>query len=248
MTSSNVDFAYFIMDYIFGKEWTSLFDLRLFQARKPSFFTESTPFLQTSRQFETGKPVEDIEADKDYLQGNKEDLMMFFRRETGKADPKVIYFGDNLWADAWPCSIAGWDAVLILEEMDAEGYAVTDGTVPGHEDEREDDPDKAPLAKKRRYEHSSLVTEDELQWMVSDFWGSIFIDDLQVDTSVKAYKDLKMNTAYGYLISHYATICVPSIEYLAGVPVDHNFSKFSKDPGNARGFHPGRPKSLLVPQ
>ena len=30
-------------------------------------------------------------------------------------------------------------------------------------------------------------------------------------------RDLKMNTAYGDLISQYASICVPSIEYLAGM-------------------------------
>ena len=65
---------------------------------------------------------------------------------------QVIYFGDNLWADAWPSSLAGWDSVLILEEMDAEGYAVSDGTVPGHEDEKQEDPDKPPLVKPRRYE------------------------------------------------------------------------------------------------
>ncbi|GFO16568.1 5-nucleotidase domain-containing protein 1 [Plakobranchus ocellatus] len=254
MTSSNVDFAYFIMNHIFGKDWTTLFDLRLFQARKPSFFTDSRSFVQTNSNCEVGEPVKKLQADRDYLMGNKEDLMEFFRQETGKADPKVIYFGDNLWADAWPCSsIAGWDAVLVLEEMDAEGYAVSDGTVPGHEDEGEEDPDEPPKMKYRRYEHSSLVTEEELQWMVSDFWGSIFIDDLHIDRSgetkeEKLSKGLKMNTAYGDLISQYATICVPSIEYLAGVPVDHKFSKFAQDAGNARGFHPGRPKSLLVQQ
>ena len=41
------------------------------------------------RQFETGRPVKSLEADKDYLLGNKEDLMKFFRHETGKDDPKV---------------------------------------------------------------------------------------------------------------------------------------------------------------
>ena len=47
---------------------------------------------------------------------------------------QVVYFGDNLWADAWPSKrLGGWDSVLVLEEMDAEGYAVTDGTVPGRE-------------------------------------------------------------------------------------------------------------------
>lgn len=64
---------------------------------------------------------------------------------------QIIYFGDNLWADAWPSkTVCGWDSVLILEEMDAEGYAVSDGTVPGHGVVRGD---RRKLSKrKRKYE------------------------------------------------------------------------------------------------
>ncbi|GFS25615.1 5'-nucleotidase domain-containing protein 1, partial [Elysia marginata] len=209
MTSSNVDFAYFIMDFIFGKDWPSLFDLRLFQAKKPSFFTESRAFLRTSKEFEIGEPVEELQPNGDYSQGNKEVLMKFFRKETGKADPK---HSSLVTAEELRWMVSDFWGSIFIDDLQGDRSA------------------------------------EELRWMVSDFWGSIFIDDLQGDRSETADKNLKMNTAYGDLISQYATICVPSIEYLAGVPVDHNFAKFSKDAGNARGFHPGRPVSLLVSQ
>ena len=47
---------------------------------------------------------------------------------------QVLYFGDNICSDCYPSKhFANWGAVLLLEEMDAEGYVCSDGTVPGHE-------------------------------------------------------------------------------------------------------------------
>ncbi|XP_005109940.1 5'-nucleotidase domain-containing protein 1 [Aplysia californica] len=249
LTSSYVDFAHLVMEHVFGSEWKSLFDFTLYAGRKPRFFTESKPFSVVEDGLKLGGEVKSLTSGGAYCYGNHVDLMDFLRETTGKTDPKVIYFGDNLWADAWPSKTLGkWDTVLILEEMDAEGYAVSDGTVPGHEDEVED-PDAPPKKRKRKYEHSTLVTDEEIELMVSEFWGSIFIDDSQAagsDSQDQSFTDSKtVNTAFGNLIGQFADICVPSIEYLAGVPVDHVFTTFSKEPGNSRGFHPGRPRSLL---
>ena len=51
--------------------------------------------------------------------------------------------------------------------------------------------------------------------MVSDFWGSVFIDDL-TDVVPDGPGGRRANTAFGSLIAKYSDICVPSIEYLAG--------------------------------
>ncbi|XP_055888000.1 5'-nucleotidase domain-containing protein 1-like isoform X1 [Biomphalaria glabrata] len=235
LTSSFPDFASFVMEYSFGADWKSYFDLIIYGGRKPRFFTENSPFLQVVNT-EIGEDSEQLAENGEYCHGNYTDLMKFLREITHKDDPKVIYFGDNLWADAWPSKFYGqWDTVLVLEEMDAEGYAVSDGTVPGHDD-------SPSSSGKLVFEHSSLVTMEEMELMVSTFWGSIFIDDI---SDSRAPQEKLMNTTYGDLISQYADVCVPSIEYLAGVPVDNTFSTFNNQAGNIKGFHPGCPKSLL---
>jgi hypothetical protein len=38
---------------------------------------------------------------------------------------QVLYFGDSLCSDSFPANnYAGWDVVLVLEEMEAEGYFI----------------------------------------------------------------------------------------------------------------------------
>ncbi|XP_033110265.1 5'-nucleotidase domain-containing protein 1-like isoform X3 [Anneissia japonica] len=48
MTSSNVDYGVSLLEYTLGKDWQSYFDVSLFYARKPGFFTEEDP---TKRPF-----------------------------------------------------------------------------------------------------------------------------------------------------------------------------------------------------
>ncbi|BFZ10027.1 hypothetical protein BsWGS_13065 [Bradybaena similaris] len=249
LTSSYPDFAAHVMNFILGSDWRSYFDLILTGGRKPRFFTESKPFIEVKNQ-KLGQEVKRLRTGGEYCHGNYSDLMVFLREVTKKQDPTVIYFGDNLWADAWPSkTLGGWKSVLVLEEMDAEGYVVSDGTVPGHEIVIDDA--SKPLSKQKiKYEHSSLVTAEEMELMVSDFWGSIFLDENSTASEILppsrfSLEARQMNTAFGDLISQYSDICVPSIEYLSGVPVDHNFTAFSEDFGNSNGFHPGCPRSLL---
>ncbi|CAL1537985.1 unnamed protein product [Lymnaea stagnalis] len=239
LTSSFPDFATLVMEYAFGPAWKSYFDLIVYGGRKPKFFTESKPFLEVA-DTHIGLEVEELKEAGEYCHGNSTQLMEFFTRLTGKITPKVIYFGDNLWADAWPSkSLGGWNSVLVLEEMDAEGYVISDGTVKEQENTGGN---SSLLDGKIRFEHSSLVTEEEIELMVSQFWGSIFIDEMRDNRTAE---EKVMNTAFGDLISQYTDICVPSIEYLAGVPVTNAFTTFGTDRGSNKGFHPGCPKSLL---
>jgi hypothetical protein len=65
---------------------------------------------------------------------------------------QVLYFGDNITSDAYPSKhFAAWDTVLVLEEMDAEGYLCSDGSVPGHEDDVENPDGDAAPKKKRKF-------------------------------------------------------------------------------------------------
>ena len=63
---------------------------------------------------------------------------------------QLLYFGDNICSDCYPSKhFAQWGTVLVLEEMDAEGYVCSDGTVPGHELDVENDATD-PNPKRRR--------------------------------------------------------------------------------------------------
>ena len=62
----------------------------------------------------------------------------------------MLYFGDNICSDAYPSKhFANWGTVLVLEEMDAEGYLCSDGTVPGHELDAKDGA-SGPNTKRRK--------------------------------------------------------------------------------------------------
>ncbi|ESO84261.1 hypothetical protein LOTGIDRAFT_108569 [Lottia gigantea] len=221
VTSSYVDFASFTSEYILGKDWREYFDICVFYARKPSFFSDKNPFLRIEGDSEK-EPVTELKVGGFYSQGNFGELDKFISDYTGKKDPKVVYFGDNICADCYPSkTYADWSAVLILEEMDAEGYLCSDGTVPGHKHDGESN------NKKAKFEVN-----------ITNEWGPFLCYGDQKGTKV-------MNTFWGSVISKYSCITVPSLEYLSGVPLDHKFKKFSEEDGNIEGFHPGIPSSLL---
>ena len=42
---------------------------------------------------------------------------------------QIVYFGDSLCSDAFPTTtMTSWDLVLVIEEMEAEGYHPHDNT------------------------------------------------------------------------------------------------------------------------
>ena len=66
---------------------------------------------------------------------------------------QVLYFGDNICSDCYPSKrLANWGAVLLLEEMDAEGYICSDGTVPGHEGDAADVVSRPNLKRRKMLE------------------------------------------------------------------------------------------------
>jgi hypothetical protein len=60
-------------------------------------------------------------------------------------------------------------------------------------------------------QHSSLVSKEEIDYMITDFWGPFL-----VERSADSTDPFEMNTFWGDVIGKYSDIAVPSLEYLAG--------------------------------
>lgn len=125
VSGSHVDYADFSATQSLGADWRELFDVAVFYARKPGFFTENRPFLATDERL-TGErealPDDALRFGRVYSQGNWAQLLGLFRRETGKPDPKCLYVGDNVLQDVVaPSRFSGLDTVAVVEEMKVDG-------------------------------------------------------------------------------------------------------------------------------
>ncbi|KAJ8314879.1 hypothetical protein KUTeg_007029 [Tegillarca granosa] len=237
MTSSAVDFASMTAEAALGPDWKSYFDLCLFNARKPGFFTDNNPFVSLDGVKENEK-VSDLQPNNCYSKGNLSDLMKYISKQTGKDKPKVVYFGDSLCSDSFPANkFASWDVVLVLEEMEAEGYHPTVKDLECDDDKEDGEP-----AQKRKKRNVNLdIDSEEEHYLLSDMWGSFFYHE---EEDIK--HDKHMNTFWGRIISHYNAIAVPTIEYIAGMPISHQYQRFGSEVGNTDGFSPAKPKPLLT--
>lgn len=98
ITNSPYNFVSKGMNYICGSGWEKLFDTIILQARKPKFFAGSSrPFREffPERGGMHWQQVNSLEKGKFYIQGNLD----LFRNMTGWKGPRVLYFGDHVYAD-----------------------------------------------------------------------------------------------------------------------------------------------------
>ncbi|KAK3089458.1 hypothetical protein FSP39_003775 [Pinctada imbricata] len=235
MTSSAADFASLVLNTILGSDWKQYFDIYLTNARKPNFFINNNSFYTIGEDLSEKDAVTEIHLHTMYGQGNQHVLEEFIKKQTGVEKPKIVYFGDSLCSDSFPAShYAGWDVVLVLEEMEAEGYhpTVKDLTTEENSDE--------PRRKLPRKNVNLYIDPEEEEYILSKAWGSFFYHE---EEDVK--HDKHMNTFWGRIVSQYNAIAVPLIEYIAGMPIDHKYSRFTTDVGNTDGFSPAKPKPLL---
>lgn len=119
VSGSHVDYANFTATQSLGANWKELFDISIFYARKPGFFTSDRPFYNTDSQMlnECGN-VDNINFGNVYSQGNWNQLHNLFKKETGKSNPKCLYVGDNILQDVVaPSRFSGLDTIAIVEEM-----------------------------------------------------------------------------------------------------------------------------------
>jgi HAD superfamily 5'-nucleotidase-like hydrolase len=236
LTSSFNDYAIASMKHILGNDWQTYFDLVMTFARKPSFFKQSRPFLKVENGSEKD-PVNELNGDSIYSQGNYDELMKNLVRITGKSDPKVLFFGDSLRSDVFPAKrYANWETVLILEEMLAEQHCF------------EPEADVEPSGKKKKVEEPSDL---EKVYLSSTYWGSFFTDTIpervaKSDKTSNINNESKnyMNTLWGYIVRKYADVAIPQLEYVSDLCLTHCFEVFNHEEAFQWGFYPGLPKAL----
>jgi HAD superfamily 5'-nucleotidase-like hydrolase len=119
VSGSHVDYANFSAVQSLGTNWKELFDIAVFYARKPGFFSSDRPFYSTdSLMSKECDIVEDIHLGNIYSQGNWNQLYNLFKKETGKSNPKCLYVGDNVLQDiVAPSKFCGIDTIAVIEEM-----------------------------------------------------------------------------------------------------------------------------------
>ena len=108
MTSSNADFAKYILSKIFVDEKTGqpedywkYFDLCLADARKPYFFTMDSEFYNLKQDY-ADTPTSRLATDRWFSQGNHKTLVEFFKSHLKWPQHKeleVCYFGDSSKSD-----------------------------------------------------------------------------------------------------------------------------------------------------
>lgn len=148
ISGSSVDYASHIAQFVLGPDWRDYFDMVVYTAKKPGFFTMKRPFLELDG-IDDGPPVpgDEIRIDGTYANGNWDDLFKLVKRESGMENPHCLYVGDHPCQDNLTPTLRGIDTVAIVEEMAAEGM-IGDG-----------------------------LTHDAGSELMSSFWGSYFATD-----------------------------------------------------------------------
>nr|XP_054753482.1 5'-nucleotidase domain-containing protein 1-like [Lytechinus pictus] len=248
LTSSHVDYAESLLENILGKDWQDYFHVAMMYARKPGYFTKE----QTERPFysivnnKEGDEVNEIQTGCKYLQGSVHTFHSYLKKMSGKENPKVAYFGDSVRSDVLPPQSVGWHPFLILEEMEAEGLS---------EDSK--DQTDGPPTKRGKIAGPSTT---EKEFITSSIWGSFFTDQTVLnlpDGSVQTGGDEhdgmngqvdrqfeSLNTLWGYFIQTYADVAIPQLDYIADLPLDHQFGTFADTAHHSAGFFPQPPETL----
>lgn len=119
LSGSHVDYANFSATKCLGADWKKLFDIAIFYSRKPGFFTSNRPYYSTDYHLlNECNVVENIGFNNVYCQGNWKQLHDLFKKETGKANPKCLYIGDNVLQDVVaPARFSGLDTIAVVKEM-----------------------------------------------------------------------------------------------------------------------------------
>ncbi|XP_062889717.1 5'-nucleotidase domain-containing protein 1 [Mobula hypostoma] len=233
ITSSHSDYCRLLCEHILGEDFEEIFDIIITNALKPGFFTQlpqQRPF-RTLVNDEEREPLPSLEQPGWYSQGNWSHLNELLKKITGKAEPKVVYFGDSMRSDIFPAhSYNNCETVLVLEELEVE--ASQQVTM-----ERQD---SQPQEKKGKYEGTRQST-----WpVVSEQWGSYFVDGV---TGLEGEGETQVHTWCSNNVNTYSTIAIPSLQAIADLSLDHKFPRFCPGKPRSAGYYP-RPPVPLVPR
>ncbi|CAL8311662.1 unnamed protein product [Lota lota] len=235
ITSSHSDYCRLICEHILGKDYEELFDIIITNALKPGFFSlvpHQRPFRTLVNDVEESEGLLALDKPGWYSQGNWPHLHQLLKTMTGKPEPKVVYFGDSMRSDMFPASSFGrWETVMVVEEMEGEGA-------------------QAQAQEQAQVQETKAKFEDQGMKAPSDSsqqWGSYFVDvhkSAGGEGEEKEAQEEKL-TWCCHSIHKYSTMAIPSVEHIAGLPLDYKFPRFSPDKPSTTGYYPRPPDSLL---
>jgi len=119
LTNSGSEYTDAMMSYLLDDalheypSWKNYFDYVCTASKKPTFFTEKAPFVDTEREEESRDPS----RGRVYAGGNIVDL----QRALGFAGDEVLYVGDHIYGDVLRAKKEStWRTAMIIQEMDDE--------------------------------------------------------------------------------------------------------------------------------
>ncbi|MEM7435099.1 MAG: HAD-IG family 5'-nucleotidase [Myxococcota bacterium] len=119
LTNSGPDYTEAMMSYLLDDalgeypSWRNYFDYIMTASKKPSFFTQKTPFTDVA----TGQETERPSRGRMYTGGNIADL----RKTLGVPGDEVLYVGDHIYGDVLRAKKeSAWRTAMIIQEMDDE--------------------------------------------------------------------------------------------------------------------------------
>lgn len=120
VTGATEEAANSVAGFGLGENWQSLFDVIVYKAKKPGFFTDKRPFLKDLISCES---VVTLEQGGQYNQGNWNDLHNFLSQLSHKQEAKCIYLGDNILQDIYaPAKSTNCETLAVTEELLVEGF------------------------------------------------------------------------------------------------------------------------------
>jgi len=264
LTSSYVDFATASLEFILGDDWQTYFDVNIAWARKPSFFTTDRGFTKLG---DNGQEVavDSLTSSDFHLTGNCQALTAYLVELTGKEKPKVLFFGDSMRSDVFPGKkFAGWDTVLILEEMECDqaGSDVcgvsTDQTEnqdncgeersdlkSGHRQGNDSYEPSVKRTKLRNGKEENSLSRFKLDHEAADDgnflspadWGSLFdCNEGHLGTGSKE------KTLWAHIIYKYSDVVLPRLDVLTDVSLTQDLRRLTTDDNSSTPlFYPLSP-------
>lgn len=129
ITNSEWDYTRFMLEYSFdpflpgNMTWRDLFHLVVVSARKPAFFSQSSPIFKVVNEEGLLSPwVGPLQEGNVYLGGNAAVIEGFL----GMSGDEILYVGDHLFADVNVSkTILRWRTALVLRELEDEIIAIS---------------------------------------------------------------------------------------------------------------------------
>jgi hypothetical protein len=119
---TNAMMAHTFDPYLNGMTWRQLFDVVIVGARKPDFFTSSTPFFEVATPDGLLRPAAaKLQPGGAYFGGSAARL----ERDLGVSGDEILYVGDHMFGDVlFTKRVLRWRTALILRELEGEIEAI----------------------------------------------------------------------------------------------------------------------------